>query len=125
MSLYLALRARLVQHSDDVLVGLSCVVLCAAVCCEQSSPVMSAGADTAAGRLQSGQGAGCRDTWLPQLTTHSWLADPAHCCRHRTFAPRSPAPPRKQLSRTSALARVSYRGHVSGEGADVEYRAST
>ena len=26
MSLYLALHARLVQHSDDVLAGLSCVV---------------------------------------------------------------------------------------------------
>ena len=116
MSLYLALRARLVQHSDDVLAGLSCVVLCAAVCCglsaEQSSPVVSAGADTAAVR------AGCwvqtllsdPVAWLPQLTTHSWLADPAHCCRHRTFAP--------SHTRPSAKTAVAYvcpgEGELSG-----------
>ena len=40
----------------------------------------------------------------------------------QTFAPRTPAPLRKQLSRMSALARVSYGRHVSGEGANVEYR---
>jgi len=69
LCLYLALRARLVQHSDDVLAGLSCVVPPCAVAClsaVQSSPVVSAGADTAAVRarcwLQSGQGAGCLDT---------------------------------------------------------------
>jgi len=33
-----------------------------------------------------------------------------------TFAPRTPAPVRKQLSRTSALARVGYVGMYPGRG---------
>jgi len=36
--------------------------------------------------------------------------------RQLTFAPRTPAPPRKQLSRTSALARVGYGGLYPGRG---------
>ena len=36
--------------------------------------------------------------------------------RQLTFAPRTPAPPRKQLSRTSALARVGYGGMYPGRG---------
>ena len=36
--------------------------------------------------------------------------------RQLTFAPRTPAPPRKQLSRTSALARVGYGGVYPGRG---------
>jgi len=41
--------------------------------------------------------------------------------RRRHLPPRTPAPPR-QLSRISALARVSYGGHVSGKGANMEYK---
>jgi len=36
--------------------------------------------------------------------------------RQLTYAPRTPAPPRKQLSRTSALARVGYGGVYPGRG---------
>jgi len=36
--------------------------------------------------------------------------------RQLTFAPRTPAPPRKQLSRTSAVARVGYGGVYLGRG---------
>jgi len=36
--------------------------------------------------------------------------------RQLTFAPRTPAPLRKQLSRTSALARVGYWGVYPGRG---------
>ena len=36
--------------------------------------------------------------------------------RQLTFAPRTPAPPRKQLSRTSALALVGYGGMYAGRG---------
>ena len=36
--------------------------------------------------------------------------------RQLTFAPLTPAPPRKQLSRTSALARVGYGGMYPGRG---------
>jgi len=36
----------------------------------------------------------------------------------RHLPPRTPAPPRKPLSRTSALASVSYGGHVSKERAN-------
>ena len=36
--------------------------------------------------------------------------------RRRRLPPRTLAPPRKPLSRTSALTRVSYGGHMSGEG---------
>jgi len=36
--------------------------------------------------------------------------------RQLTFATRTPAPPRKQLSRTSALARVGYGGVYPGRG---------
>ena len=42
--------------------------------------------------------------------------------RQLTFAPWTPAPPRKQLSRTSALARVGYGGMYLGRGANVEYQ---
>ena len=42
--------------------------------------------------------------------------------RYQHLPPRPLAPPRKQLSHMSALTRVSYRGHVSGEGTNVEYR---
>jgi len=51
-------------------------------------------------------------------------AAPEHSsnCVLRHLPTRTAAPPRKQLSRTSAPARVSYRGHVSGEEANDEYR---
>jgi len=42
--------------------------------------------------------------------------------RQLTFAPRTPAPHRKQLSHTSAPALVGYGGTVSGKGANVEYQ---
>jgi len=42
---------------------------------------------------------------------------PLSCCgRHLTFAPRTPAPSRKQLSRTSALALLGYGGVYPGRG---------
>jgi len=44
--------------------------------------------------------------------------EPIYCVMQVAFAPRTPAPPRKQLSRTSVLARVSYEGNVFGEGAN-------
>ena len=40
----------------------------------------------------------------------------------RHLPPCTPAPPRKPLSCASAQARVRYRGHLYGEGANVEYR---
>jgi len=58
----------------------------------------------------------------PTTTTTAAAAAVLVTDRHRHLPPRTPAPLRKQLSRMSALARVSYGRHVSGEGANVEYR---
>jgi len=63
----------------------------------------------------------CATTKTPPIITAA-AAAALVTDRHRHLPPRTPAYPRKQLSRTSNLARVSYRGHVSGEGANVEYR---
>ena len=59
-------------------------------------------------QLERGQGAGCLDSYLILSLGHrSNLADSAHCCLSLGtdtggLPPRAPAPPRKQLSRTSA-----------------------
>jgi len=57
---------------------------------------------------ERGQGAGCLDSYLILSLGHrSNLADSAHCCLSLGtdtggLPPHAPAPPRKQLSRTSA-----------------------
>jgi len=60
-----------------------------------------------------------KTSWFPgarEPTITAAAADVLVTDRCRHLPPRTPAPPRKQLSRTSVLARVSYGGMCPGTG---------